>query len=203
MSDAASTSPNTRQVVENARRDPTEGFAALLEKTESRLRVLLHFRLADGPWAGVDPDDVLQEVWAEALRSLDRFEYRGKGSLHRWLAGLLTNKVLHAKRAQARRPPPVAAVSPSARNAALYEAFTRVTTTASRDARRRESEERVRSVLGDLPERARRAVLLRVYEGLSGSEAAAIEGVDASTMSLRLRDALRACAARLRGEDAP
>ena len=55
-------------------------------------------------------------------------------------------------------------------------------------------------VLSALPEKDRSAVLLRVYEGLSGREAAAVEGLDESTMSVRLREALRKCAARLKEE---
>lgn len=207
MSDTAPVPPrtsttSTRTLLARASDDPASGFAALLEKCESRLRVLLHFRLEGVAPPLVDPDDVLQEVWTEAVRSLGRFEYRGPGSLQRWLAGIMGKKLLHARRAAARRPLPVSAVVPGEKEGALLEALSRLRTSASRDARRRESEERVRRVLSELPEALRRAVLLRVYEGLSGREAAAVEGVDESTMSLRLKDALRVCAARLEGESA-
>lgn len=199
-SNPAPGSTSTRSALERARSDPASGFAALLEKCESRLRVLLYFRLGSGAAARVDPDDVLQEVWAEAVRSLSRFEYRGPGSLQRWLAGILAKKLLHAKRAVERREAPLSAVLSGEGQRALFDALAVRRTSASRDARRRESEERVRRVLSDLPEPLRRAVLLRVYEGLSGREAADVEGVDESTMSLRLRDAFRISAMRLRGE---
>ncbi len=199
--DSSPTALTTRAALGRFRRDPVRGFEALLRRSESRLRLLLHFRLADGSWPGVDPEDVLQDVWTEAVRSLARFEYRGKDSLHRWLAGLLANKLLHAKRGEARRPLPVTSVAPSGLQEALLEALSRVRTSASSVARRNEREERVRRVLEELPERQRRAILLRVYEGLSGREAAEVEGVDESTMSVRLREAVKACAEKLgRGE---
>jgi RNA polymerase sigma-70 factor (ECF subfamily) len=203
MSDSAPADSNpaslsTRAALRGARRDPAGGFEALLRKSESRLRVLLHFRLAEGPWAGVDPDDVLQEVWVEAARRIDRFEYRGKGSLHRWLAGLLSNKLLHAQRGEGRRPLPVSSVVPSEMHGALLEALSRVRTSASADARRREREARVRRILEELHEKQRRAILLRVYEGLSGRDAAEVEGVDESTMSVRLREAIRSIAEKLK-----
>jgi RNA polymerase sigma-70 factor (ECF subfamily) len=194
---------STRRALERARNDPERDFGALIDHAESRLRVLLHFRMHARLRAVCDPDDLLQEVWSEAARRLDRFEYRGPGSFHRWLAGILSNKLLHAARALPRVPSPEtdATEQKSSGESGLFAALARTRSGVSRDAKRREREGRVRAVLEGLPEPFRRAILLRFYEGLSGREAALVERIDESTMSVRFEKALRACAARLREFD--
>ncbi len=189
----------TRDLLAAARRDPAGGWGPILDRAESRLRILLHFRMPAALRATCEPDDLLQDTWLEASRLIDRFEYRGPGSLQRWLAGILENKLLHAERSSARIPRTDKDVGPAAAGASRLAAIFRTRASASREARRREREDLVRSVIESLPEELRRAVLLRVYEGLSGREAARVEGVDESTMSGRLRRALGACAFRLRG----
>ena len=75
-------------------RESEEAWHRLIARVQSRLRVLLSFRLGGGQ----DAEDLLQEVWLQALQSLDRFEYRGPGSLQRWLAGILRMKLREVRR---------------------------------------------------------------------------------------------------------
>src|SRR5262245_29855918 len=81
--------PDTRAILERLPDDPDRGWSDLLNRVESKLRVLLHFRMTRALRDVVGEDDLLQEVWTEAVRNFDRFEYRGPGSLQRWLAGIL------------------------------------------------------------------------------------------------------------------
>lgn len=189
---------STRRALDRARLEPERDFAPLLERAESRLRVLLHFKMRGALRAALDPEDLLQEVWSEAARSLRRFEYRGPGSFHRWLAGILSNKLLHAARGLPRVPTPETDALRPESHESLFAALAKTRSGVSRDARKREAEERVRSVLEALPEPLRRAILLRFYEGLTGREAALVEGIDESTLSARFEKALAICAARLR-----
>lgn len=199
---------STRRVLERIAEEPELAWSQLLRRSESKLRVLLHFRMPDHVRLVCDEDDLLQEVWAEAARNLERFEHRGPGSLHRWLAAILQNKLLHASRSSTRQPASVSDVGdlPGSRTGpwppGLLEALETTQPGVSQDARRRELEERVRRVLERLPEEQRRAVLFKVYEGLSGREAALREGVDESTISVRFRKALETCARSLKEVDA-
>ena len=69
-------------------------------------------------------------------------------------------------------------------------------------ALRREDRDRVRRAIARLPIRERETVWLRLYHGLNGRETAARLGVDESTVSVRMRRALEACARWLDDRDA-
>ena len=57
--------------------------------------LLLTVRCRLGPRlrARLDSEDILQSVFGDALRELDRFEWRGEGSLRHFLGTLVTHKV--------------------------------------------------------------------------------------------------------------
>jgi RNA polymerase sigma-70 factor (ECF subfamily) len=186
----------TRLHLERLPVEPHASWASLLRRVESRLRVLLALRGCD------DPDEVLQEVWIQAVQGLGAFEYRGPGSLQRWLAGIARNKL--RERERGRRSAPISAGVLDASDgpahgllAALRDSRPGVST----EVGRRELEERVRAALEQLPEPEREAVLLRLYEGLSVREAGGRLGVDPSTVSLRVKRALGRCAAALGAAD--
>lgn len=61
-------------------------LAALLTEAEPDLRRRISPRVPGDMRGVIDADDVLQEVYAEAFRSVARFEDRGPGSFERWLA---------------------------------------------------------------------------------------------------------------------
>jgi RNA polymerase sigma factor (sigma-70 family) len=182
----------TRWLLEAVPLDPEGSWETLLRRAESRLRVLASFRGRQH-----DADDLLQEVWIEALASLGRFEYRGPGSLQRWLSGILRNKLREDARRAGRALPAPAASEAALAPQGLFEALRASQPGVSTDAGRREAEERVRAVLEGLPADDREAILLRLYEGLTVREAGARLGVDPSTVSVRMQRALERCAARL------
>jgi RNA polymerase sigma factor (sigma-70 family) len=192
---------DTRDALARMQRDPDGAWEAIVVRTQSRLRTLLCFEMPAALRASVSADDLLQETWAESLRRLDGFEYRGPGSLQRWMAGILRNKLRDAQRGSDWKRVPLHAVSLESppRCEGLANALRRTQSTASQSARRRELEERVRLVLARLPDVERQAVLMRLYEGLTVREAGERAGVDASTISLRMKRALETCARELRG----
>ena len=211
--EAAESSASTKDILDALALDRESGWERLIRRVESKLRILLHFRMPARLRDALDEEDLLQEVWADAARNLERFEYRGPGSLQRWLAGILANKLLHAGRELGRLPVPESVVAPRFALAALARGrlelaeghpacAQRTQSSPSELARRRELEQRVRAVLLSLPEVEREAILLKLFEGLSGREAADRLGVDESTISVRFRRALEACAVQLK-EHAP
>jgi RNA polymerase sigma factor (sigma-70 family) len=202
---ASDATPGTKDILDGLALDPHGGWERLVERVESRLRILLHFRMSARLRDVLTEEDLLQEVWVDAARNLVRFEYRGPGSLQRWLAGILSNKLLHAGRQAQGVPVPASAVAPESTLAALMtrrsepaRGHQSTQSSVSGQARRRELEERVRAVLLRLPEVEREAVLLKLFEGLSGREAAQRLGVDESTVSVRFKRALEACAVHLK-----
>ena len=197
--DAVDSDATTRAVLLDIEHRPEVGWGELLRRVESRIRVLAHFRMGRRIGAAYDVDDLVQEVWAEAVRSFERFEYRGPGSLQRWLAGILRMKILHAGRSLHRVPPPASSKRGALPPLGLREALEHTATGVSHRERRRELETKVSEALAKLPAVEREAILLKLYEGLSGREAAAQIGVDESTVSLRFKRGLERCARELRG----
>ena len=200
LDSSADDTPATRTLLDGLARDP-DGWRRLIRRAESKLRVLLHFRMSPRLREVLDEDDLMQEVWTEAARKLASFEYRGPGSLQRWLAGILANKLRHAHRIAQRIGVPSSRLAPAstALAAGSLEALLASTqSSVSAHARKRELETRVRDVLRRLPEPEREAVLLKVFEGLNGREAAERLGVDESTVSVRFKRALETCAIHLR-----
>lgn len=203
--DRADTTPGTKDILDELALDPNGGWERLIARVESKLRVLLHFRMSARLRDVLDEEDLLQEVWAEAARNLERFEYRGPGSLQRWFAGILSNKLLHAGRESRRLPIPASAVAPestitalASRRLELVQGLQATQSSVSAHARRRELEERVRGVLLRLPKGEREVILLKLFEGLNGREAALRLGVDESTVSVRFKRALETCSHHLK-----
>jgi RNA polymerase sigma-70 factor, ECF subfamily len=199
MSASPHSDATTRSLLLEIEARPDLGWEALVRRVESQLRVLAHFRTASSARGTCEVDDLLQEVWVEAVRNFDRFEYRGTGSLQRWLAGILRMKAMHAGRAVPRLPAPLSQKRGRTAPPGLREHLERTATGASHDARQREVEAKVKKALASLPEAEREVILSKLYEGLTGREIAARLGVDESTVSLRFKRGLERCARELRG----
>ncbi len=203
-SEAADSGPPTEDLlarVRDPRTDAAEAWPELLARCESRLRTLLHFRSRERLRSGLEVEDLLQEAWLVAAEKIDEFEYRGPGSLQRWLVAILRFRLLHEQRRGARRPLPEAALRSQAApgQTGLFDALARSQPGVSADLRQRESEEQVRGALEQLPEELREPVLLKVYEGLSSREAAERMGLSESAFSKRFHKALRKVGRQLKG----
>jgi len=156
------------------------------------LRVLARYRIKQSALQETDLDDLLQEVWLEADRQLASFEYRGAGSLHRWLATILHFKLLEASR-QVRKAPHTFGVAHHDADdqiEMLQSALRRSTPSVSQPARQREMIEQVCKALDTLTEDDRSAILARVYEGKSNEEAGRECGLSPKAFSKRYLRAL-------------
>jgi RNA polymerase sigma-70 factor (ECF subfamily) len=89
----------TLDLIARARAGDREAFDLVAERLRERLAAFIATRLGARLERQVEIDDVLQEAYLRALRSLDRFEEGGEGGFFRWLCGI----ALHVIQESARR----------------------------------------------------------------------------------------------------
>ncbi len=131
----------------------------------------------------LDPEtarDVTQEVFVSAWRSHHRFD-PGKGSLRAWLMAIAKNRVIDLYRHRSRRPQTVAVVGdepppdPTLAEAAIGRIADRMV---------------LAQAMGELSDRARKAVELSFYDQLTHEEIATRTGVPLGTVKSDIRRAL-------------
>ncbi len=153
-----------------------DALAALVERYQPRIARLAYRLLG---WSG-DVDDVVQEVFTAALRALPRF--RGQAAIETWLYRITVNECRRVRRRSLLRLRffrRVLAERHNPRPAAPPE-------TALRE---RETFQRVRQAVQDLPPRYREVVVLHYLEGLAVAEIAAITGLSSGAVEVRLHRA--------------
>jgi RNA polymerase sigma-70 factor (ECF subfamily) len=144
-----------------------------------------------------DPDsarDATQETAVRFLRQLPGF--RGDSQLRTWSLGIALNVVRELKRQRGREwtgggDDAIRAMesAPSARGGQPIPVA---------DAERSEERDRLRSVLADLPDRQREAIVLRFLEELSVEQTAAAMGCAEGTVKATVHQALRSLRQRLK-----
>ncbi len=72
-----------------------------------RLRVYVAHRLGPTMRQRHDPDEIINDAWWRAIRSIDRFEYRQKGSFLDWVRKQIHWVILDRCREDKGRPDPV------------------------------------------------------------------------------------------------
>lgn len=153
-------------VVARARRGDQEAFAVIVGHYDRRLRALAFRLLGDRDRM----DDVLQEVYVKAFRSLPRF--KGDSALGTWLYRIAYNACLD----DLRRRPALAAVE-------YDEAVADPASGPADIAVRRQD---LSAALDRLPPDQRTAVLLVDAYGLDYADAAEVLGVRVGTIGSRL-----------------
>ena len=156
-------------VVARARGGDPAAFTDLVRHYDGRLRALAFRLLGDAPRT----DDVLQEAYVKAFRSLDRF--RGDASLGTWLYRITYNACLD----ELRRGRPVVPLEEASPHAAV-SSDPAGTAVARRD---------LAAALAQLPADQRAAVVLVDAEGMDYAEAAEVLGIPKGTVASRLHRA--------------
>ncbi|MEO1228785.1 MAG: RNA polymerase sigma factor [Myxococcota bacterium] len=154
--------------------DPT-AFTAIFRSYRGLVWRVLHRLLRGDP----ELEDVVQLVFIEVHRSLDRFE--GRARLSSWITRVALNVGYHHLRRKKSRPADYRAEyrdvdAPDERPGVDPEA----------GARGREAAARVHEVLAQLPEKKRTVFLLVDLEGLTHDQVAEIVGASAATVRTRL-----------------
>lgn len=168
----------TQILVDRARQGERAAFDSLVERFRSRLadsvRGWSRFRL--GP--PIDVEDVLQETFVRAFRSLDRFQWHGDDAFFRWLCGIAKRAVSQAARDACARE--------QRRDSGSNAAVPAGGVTESQVLRRNERFDRLESSLERLRPEHREVILLSRIEGLTMAEIAEKTGRPLATVKYHL-----------------
>lgn len=141
-------------------------------------------------FAQADADDLVQETFARAFRSLVTFD-AGRGPFRPWLAAIARNAA--RKRWSARQ-------SPENFDPELAEDVLAAPDDTRGSAELREEIDAVRQCIAALPDDLRRVISLRYVEGLTTRGIAAEVDLAEATVRLRIDDARRRIEQCLRGK---
>jgi len=167
-----------------------------LAAAADRLRLFVRVRLGPGLRARHDPEDLVQETLAAALRARERYEDRGDGAFVRWLCRVAetTIRSVAEREGAAKRTPP-----------GERERLSRILRLAGDDATgpataaaRAERDERLARALESLADDEREALVARFFLDRTFEEIGAAAGVSTTTARRLVGRATRSLGERLR-----
>lgn len=192
--------------VEAAAQGDQLAVAKLLATYHPRLQARAQVRMDRTLQSRIEPEDVLQQVYLQVLRELDRFEDRGPDSFLNWVWKILEHKLIDAQRAahrQARdvdREVPITAPAGTGSYWSLMDQIFSNSSSPSRAARRDEAVGALLACLSGLSETHRQVIQLRFLQGMPVGEVAThLHKSEAAVIALTRRalEALRKSMDRL------
>ncbi|MBZ5537301.1 MAG: sigma-70 family RNA polymerase sigma factor [Acidobacteriia bacterium] len=163
---------STFDLLARVRAGDESAFTLLFHKYSSRLAVLIRYKLSEEMRARVEVDDILQETFLAASRSLSDFTYRNPGSFMNWLARIADHVIIDTARYQQRQKRQPDAGVTSDTDSHIRNLEPRDSVTPSRIFARKERIQQVIALLDSLPEDYRTVILLAKVEGKSTQEIA-------------------------------
>lgn len=164
-------------LVEAAQQGDRSAFGPLFNKFAPALHGILLARLA-----GMDADDLVQDAFLTAMNQIGSL--RDPAKFGAWLLAIARNRAADVQR-RARKsvelPPEIA---------------TRENVSARAEA------ERVMQLIRELPEAYRETLTLRLVEGMTGAEIAAVTGLTSGSVRVNLHRGMKALKERLEGSAA-
>jgi RNA polymerase sigma-70 factor (ECF subfamily) len=183
-------------------------WARLLEHFHDRLRRMVAVRLDPRVRQRVDPSDVLQEAYLEALNRLPEYLDNPTVPVFLWLRGLAANRLGKAHRRHlvadcraAGREIALDNLGAPASSAVLAEQLVGSGSRPSEAARRDELRQRVHDLLEAMDPIDREVLSLRHFEQLSTPEVAAVLGIQPKAAAKRYVRAVARLRDLLAGED--
>jgi RNA polymerase sigma-70 factor, ECF subfamily len=163
------TGTSDKELVELSRQGDRTAFRMLVVRYEVRVAGIVKGMLGDGP----ESADVAQEVFIRFFRSLP--EFRGEASLGTYLGRIAINLSLNALKQRQR-------------NQGRYQGMEAeaVATGSREEEMRSEAREIVAKALAQLEPDFRAVIILRLIEGYSTQEAAALLDIPVGTVLSRL-----------------
>jgi RNA polymerase sigma-70 factor (ECF subfamily) len=152
---------NIRECIEKARKGDREAFRLLIAECREALVTSVRRRIGAHLRSEVEVEDVIQETYAQALTSIERFQWGGEGSFLRWLRGIAEHVILNLARRQ--RNDPILFVEHDQPHGGP---------SPSKSLRRDERLDRFQEALDSLPSDYREALILVRIEGQQIKEAA-------------------------------
>ncbi len=173
------TQPSDGELLERARSGDSRAFQRLVERYEHRVASTVIGMLG----AGDEADDVGQEVFVRFFRAMN--SYRGEASLATYLTRIAINLSLTALKRRKRMASRF--LRRSERESAATEPAWDPENSLEREARIAA----VRLAIGKLKPDHRAVIVLRMIDGYSTKEAAALLGVPPGTVMSRLARAMK------------
>lgn len=169
----------------------------LLTACHRRLRARAAARLPAAMKAKRGPEDILQEVYLDVFRQINRFEDRGPGSFLNWLYAILDRKLAAARRAahyQMRDIDREVTIGTPAADSYwnLLDQLYADSGTPSRMARRAEVLRALSACVTDLSEPHRHVIQMRFLDGLSVDDVATRLGKSKAAIVALTKRALEA-----------
>jgi RNA polymerase sigma-70 factor (ECF subfamily) len=193
---------STEGLARRARDEDLDAFEEIFRRYRKRLTVWVSLRMGPLLRSRLNPDDVVQETFLEAHRSLSDFRDRGGGSFRKWLFAVAENRIrdLHKYHtAQKRDPGREIRAAASTGTGRVLDRLVADTASPSSGAHRREQKDRVLDGIDRMPEPLREVLLLRAIAEWSYREIAERLGRSESSVKIlfvrglsRLREELRA-----------
>jgi RNA polymerase sigma-70 factor (ECF subfamily) len=163
-------------------------FEQLFARHHAYLHRVVELRLDAKLRSRVDPADVVQEAYLEALRRLTGYLKRPSLPFRLWLRQIACDRAAKARRQHlgaARRALGREVPLPEQSSLVLARQLLAGGPTPSQQLDHRELAQRLRWAVAQLPEADREVVVLRHFEGLSNHEVACLLGIDAAAASKR------------------
>lgn len=186
-----------RDALQAAGRGEHGALGRLLESYRRRLLPMIAIRMDERLKGRLDPDDVLQDTFAEVTQRVPEYlERRSDQDFFLWVRFLTMQKLIQLRRthlgAAARDARRETGQTPAhASSFALASAILDTAGTPSRHAMRNERAERLEQALERMKELDREILVLRHFEHLSNKEAATVLELTEPAASLRHMRALK------------
>ena len=166
--------------LEEARRGDSVAVSKLLATYHPLLRARADERMEPSLKARSEPEDILQQVYLEVFRRIERFEDRSPNAFLNWVLTILDNKVIDTRRALHRQVRDIAReVPPQVQTAGDTDSYWNLlgqlcpdSQTPSRAARRDEAVGALLACMSSLSDSHRRVIQLRFIESRSVAEVA-------------------------------
>jgi RNA polymerase sigma-70 factor (ECF subfamily) len=181
-----------------AQRGDRHALAKLLTTYHRQLRARAEARIPAALRAKSNPDDILQEVYLDVVRQIDRFEDRGLGSFLNWVYAILDHKVAatwraaHCQLRDIDREVPGGMAGDASSYWDLLDNVYRDSGTPSRVVRQEEALSALVPCISDLSETHRQVIQLRFLQGLSVGEVAVRMGKSEAAVVALTKRALEA-----------
>jgi RNA polymerase sigma-70 factor (ECF subfamily) len=157
----------------------SDASAELLFEYHDRLRSSLAGKVAADLQSVVEEDDILQDAYCEAFRSIRTFQPKSDRAFFRWLETIAEHQLIDMARTQRakkrggeHRKSSNTAPGGDESYVDLFNQLSGGSSTPSRIVAREEAVKALKVQLASLPEDYRQAILLREIEGLSRQEVA-------------------------------
>jgi RNA polymerase sigma-70 factor, ECF subfamily len=184
-------------LVERVRRHDAAALAEYLQRQRPQLLAFVERQLGAGLRRKLEADDIVQEVSAEAVRSLDQIDF-GDRDPFTWLCQLAERKIIDAHRrffeAQKRDAGREVSIAPSrddTQQGGLMHLLVASMTTPSQAFSRNAKEARMYEAIQQLPAEQQEALRLRYVENLPSKQIAERLGKSDAAVRVMLTRALK------------